>query len=272
MPASSRPRRFRDRAPSLLLWCLVASFVLHFAVVPLLAGLFAVHPVAPQFQRPIRITISSALRIEHRIRTRPPQAAVRPRVPPPRRQAAHAVQPPRELAKRSPHARRPLPRRSLPPQRTAVLSAETLARQERQFEETIADAREAENPVTSAARAEPSPQTMKAYRLNVAGELGIEHVAQGILEPVRSWREGPYDYYYVSYSVQYPDGSLEHGIVPWPIRYLRINDPFTHGIHHLPLPVPMLDYQLPPGTALHPLVAFCYAHRYSFASCPIEHG
>lgn len=272
MPASPRPRRFRDRAPYLLLWCLAASLLLHFAAIPLLAGLFAVHAVRPQFQRPIRVTISSAVRIKHHVRPKPPAPSIpRPRVPqPPKAEPARRPPPPRELAKITPRAHRPIPPRSRP--HRAVLSAAAIAEQEQQFSKTIAEARQAENPVTSAARAEPSPQTMKAYRMNVAGQLGIDHAAQGILEPVRSWREGPYDYYYVSYSVQYPDGSLEHGIVPWPIRYLRASDPFTHGIHHLPLPVPMLDFQLPPGTPLHPLVAFCYAHRYSFASCPIAHG
>jgi len=94
---------------------------------------------------------------------------------------------------------------------------------------------------------------------------------QGLLLPVpgSSWRSGGYDYYYVRYWVEYEDGSTETGLVPWPLHYLPANDPFRIGLDHIPLPTPMPDYQVPPGTIARPLIAFCLRHLHQFASCPI---
>lgn len=162
-----------------------------------------------------------------------------------------------------------LPRR-IPARRRAPDSATSLPQVD--FEKTIAMLRARNDPLAAAARPVPSPAARKRYTVYFSASVGTGPSSEGILTPVNSWRQGGYQYYYVRYWVQYADGTTETGIVPWPLRYPVSNDPFRAGLRHLALPVPLPDYSLPAGTILHPLVAFCYAHRDELASCPIERG
>lgn len=168
----------------------------------------------------------------------------------------------REIARIDPRSVHP------PPAHAIALDA---AQQQQVFEKTIAKLREENNPLVSAARPVPSPEAPKRYSYDFSGSVGTGPHAEGILTPEKSWREDGYTYYYVRYWVQYADGSTETGIVPWPLRYKPAQDPFRLGLEHFPLPAPMPDYVLPPGTNLHPLVAFCYEHRGEFPTCPIMH-
>ncbi len=143
--------------------------------------------------------------------------------------------------------------------------------QQAQFEKTIAKLREENNPVESAARPVQTPETARRFNFDISGSIGTAPHGEGILTPLQSWHADGYDYYYVRYWVEYPDGTTETGIVPWPLRYLPAVDPFRLGIQHFPLPVPLAGYALPAGTALHPLVAYCYEHRSELPSCPIYH-
>ncbi|MGH7716035.1 MAG: hypothetical protein ACREML_08575, partial [Vulcanimicrobiaceae bacterium] len=68
----------------------------------------------------------------------------------------------------------------------------------------------------------------------------------GILTPVQAMRakvEGDSHgtCYYVNFSVNFSDGSLDAGPVYWPICYARRKDPFLNYFQHFPLPPP------PPG-------------------------
>ncbi len=180
------------------------------------------------------------------------------------REAAHAAapaQPRREIARIEPHARVSQPQ---------ITSTIDFARQQAQFEKTIAQLRREADPLLNVARAQP-PSAPKRYSFDFAGSIGTGPHAEGILTPVKSWHDGPYDYYYVEYDVQYADGSTETGYVPWPIRYLPQTDPFLLHWAHFPLPIPLADFVLPAGADLHPLVAFCYEHRSELSDCPIEH-
>ncbi len=84
---------------------------------------------------------------------------------------------------------------------------------------------------------------------------------------MRRWTDGDVVYYYVRYSVTYPDGTFETGVVPWPIHFPLNNDPFARGVHSMPLPGPAPDYVASADTAMHALVKNCYDHRYDY--CPI---
>ncbi|MFN2448971.1 MAG: hypothetical protein ABR508_04140 [Candidatus Baltobacteraceae bacterium] len=139
------------------------------------------------------------------------------------------------------------------------------------YEKTIAQLRQANNPLTGTQSAVDSAARTKRYSTDFSRSIGAASAGEGYLEVVQSWHDDGYDYYRVHYEVLYPDGTSESGIVPWPIRYLPQIDPFRLGIHHMPLPAPLPDFALPPGTVLHPLVAFCFKHRAELESCPIQH-
>lgn len=224
----------------------------------------------PRPQDVVTVTVSSSS-IRHAAKTRPQVA--KPESRPLRQQhvAAHTRPRPekpqprevrREIARFDPRSVNP------PPAHAVTIGA---AQQQAIFEKTIARLREQNNPLISAARPAATPEAPKRYQFDFSGSVGTAPSAEGILTPEKSWRDGGYDYYYVRYWVQYADGSTETGIVPWPLRYKPSQDPFRLGLEHFPLPAPMPDYVLPSGTNLHPLVAFCYAHRDDFPTCPIEH-
>lgn len=261
-------RRYRA-----LLWCLALSLAFHFLIVPLLVSLFGVRRDMQTAQLTYEVRQSSALRISRRTQPRPasvphPQVVHEPHTAArPQQQQRQAVQPPkeqrREVARIEPHATIHVPRISS--------QSVNFGQQQALFEKTIAQLRRESDPVLSAAKAQaPVPSAPKRYAVDFSGSFGTPH-AEGVLTPVKSWRDGPYDYYYVQYSVQYADGSTETGYVPWPIRYLPQVDPFLQHWEHFPLPVPLHDFKLPPGTDLHPLVAFCLEHRSELSDCPIEH-
>ena len=287
-------RRLRDRGLPVLLWALLLSTILHFAAGPLIAALVYLHmlPTPPEIQsKPEEeVVTSTAVRIERRAQPRPahpakPRTAVRPvviqqrPVPKPRPRTV-AVQtplpatptptPPRAVnvtPQPQPRTRR---REELQPQHQRALSAENIAAQEREFARTITQARKADNPLVAAqSTAVPATTTTKRYHLDFSGAQGSLGQGQGYLEPIRMWHEESWTYYYVRYEVEYPDGTIESGVVPWPIRYPPGGDPFALGVRHLPLPGPLPGYELPPGQDLQPLIKFCLEHHFEF--CPIEH-
>lgn len=262
----------RHRISRLLAVCFFLSLAVHFAIGPLLFWLLGIRP-SPNKPPDVTYVITSSS-IRHAPKPRP---RVAPRVekpqPHPERVQTRA-QPVRDRPQPQPAAaRRELARfdrRSInpPPAHAVSLNA---AQQQAMFEKTIAKLRGENNPLVSAARPVSAPEAPKHYSYDFSGSVGTAPSAEGILTPEKSWRADGYDYYYVSYWVQYADGSTETGIVPWPLRYRPSLDPFRLGLEHFPLPGPMPDFVLPSDTNLHPLVAFCYEHRGEFPTCPIQH-
>lgn len=265
----------RHRVSRLLAASLFFSLVFHFVLGPLLVWLFGARltPVPPAPDVVVMRITSSTIR--HAAHTKPqprhlPVQRPAPQARPVRQQRPQPepkpVQPQprevkRELARLDPRSINP------PPAHAIALGA---AQQQAIYERTIAKLRAENNPLISAARPVSQAAAPKHYTFDFSG-VGTAPDAEGILTPVQSWHDGGFNYYYVRYWVQYADGSTETGIVPWPLRYRPSQDPFRLGLEHFPLPAPMADYVLPGGTNLHPLVAFCYAHREEFPNCPIEH-
>jgi len=264
-----RFKRFRA-----LLWCFAVSLLFHFVGVPLIVALFGYRGAPPVPLERIYVARSSAVRFAPRAKPQTPR----------RLQAQQRAQAQRQPARRMPRSIAAVPRAvpALPVPETKKASLFSHVRvpkvseqtafeqQQASFEQTIARLRREQNPLISNARPVQTPAAPKRYDFDFAGTFG--HIsAEGVLTPVKSWHDGPYDYYYVAYRVQYADGGTETGYVPWPLRYLPSEDPFLLHWERFPLPAPLPDFQLPPGTTLHPLVAFCFEHRNELSDCPIQH-
>ena len=90
----------------------------------------------------------------------------------------------------------------------------------------------------------------KRYQLQLRGKLGHLHRGEGIYYPIRGWRAGSLDYYYVAYEYTYPDGRIESGNVPWPIHFAPDIDPFVSAdpalLERTRLPAPPPGF-VPPG-------------------------
>jgi hypothetical protein len=213
---------------------------------------------------------SSAIRLERRPRPQRP-TPIQPPAPQPAPQAIARPQidraPHRELARITPRAPVSVPRASVHHGPRTQSFSDQLAQQQQQFTRTIAKLREENNPVVSAAQPVSAPMTTKRYTYNFSGSIGSPNIGQGILYPLQAWQQGPWDYYYVRYWVLYPDGTSETGTVPWPVRFPQSQDPIKLGWRSMPLPGPEAGYVLPSDANPHPLVAFCYEHR--FAYCPV---
>ncbi|HEY8297294.1 MAG TPA: hypothetical protein VIG32_04640 [Candidatus Baltobacteraceae bacterium] len=265
-------RRLKDRARRLLWWSLLLSVLIHFTIGSYLATLFFRHVLRFGGER-APIVVTAHVTIEHR-----PPATPRPQhTPQPRRTA---VRTPRTIVvPRTANAAAAPSQRSAAPHRKelshfdkrapARLTAKTIAQQDAQFAKTIADAKKAINPVAGATSGRVAAEPPAHFKRDLSGIPGAGS-GDGYLYPVKSWKDGGYDYYYVRYRVTYADGTPEEGIVPWPIRYLPGEDPFVRGIRRIPLPGPLADFQLAAGVAMQPLVAYCYAHRLPY--CPIDHN
>lgn len=259
----------RHRISRLLVAGFLLSLLFHFGVAPLLVWLFGYHPTTPKTEV-VYVATSSSIRRAARPRPRPPRRVQHPPVPKPVTQT-HQQQQKQKPQPQRPEVKREIARVDLhsvhpPPAHAVDLNAQV---QQQVFEKTIARLREQNDPVVSAARATVAPAAPKQFSFDFSG-VGTSPTAEGILTPEKRWYADGYDYYYVRYWVQYADGSTETGVVPWPLRYRPAEDPFRLGMEHFPLPGPMADFELPPGTSLHPLVAFCYKHRTEFPNCPIE--
>jgi hypothetical protein len=253
-------RKSRRARP--LFWYGLLSAALHVAML-VLAGFLVLRtliPITPpNQQRPEIVTISSAARVQ----SRPHAVAAHHSLvrPEPVQPNAARVTPSRERAELSKPAK-------MAYATSSRLTQAQLQAQTRAFEQTIAQAKAANDPVAGAANTSQNPASTKRYAMNLQGEFAKPQ-PEGILYPSKRWVDGPYVYYYVTYTAVYADGSTETGVVPWPIRFPLGQDPFARGVHHMPLPGPLPDYVLPSGVAMTPLVKNCFDHRYQY--CPIEH-
>lgn len=259
----------RDGARRTLVWALVLSLLLHVAVAPLFAWLLAVRanftPPKGELQP---LTVTSSVRIERRERRRvvqpkSSQAAPRavahiavPHLPPPAQrlpvQRPEPVVGRHELSTFAKHA---------PP---APLSPQSLAVDQQGFAAAIARARDRVNPLNGSGSS-TSVGPPKHYGANLSDvSFGAQGGGEGVLTPLRTWKDGAYTYYYVRYYVRLGDGSIESGVVPWPIRYLPGADPFANHTPHFPLPGPLAGYVAPESTEMQPMIRSCYQRRPAF--------
>jgi hypothetical protein len=127
-------------------------------------------------------------------------------------------------------------------------SDDQIAQMNDAFAKTIADAHETVAEANAAA-ARPV-ETMKHYEMHYAGIHEGMNPGDGIIRPIKSWRVGDEDYYYVHYVYMYGDGHVEENDVPWPVHYPANADPFARGDKRIPIQNPPKDYtpdhQLPP--------------------------
>jgi hypothetical protein len=74
--------------------------------------------------------------------------------------------------------------------------------------------------------------------------------SHGLCDPVQSWQDEGWDYYYVACNVVFDeDGHTERQNVPWPVRFRPNDDPFAGTYHRQrQLAGPLPGYTLPPGT------------------------
>lgn len=126
----------------------------------------------------------------------------------------------------------------------------------------LADAAGSAKPADPLSVPSESPTAPKRFAMDMTGTPGRLVRAEGILRPLRSWQHDGYVYYYVAYEITYSDGTYESGDVPWPIRYLPENDPFTKPPHIIPLPAPLPDFALQPGTQLGRALRPYFPERY----------
>ncbi len=268
----------RSRRGRAMFWYVLASALFHILTVATVIGLVARSVFAPEpSPSPEIVSISNAVRIEHRTHPVPAHNPIPRPVHPAAQPAREAVrEQPREVAQRRPVDKPPAQRPELSKvayTRTYTHPSSSLTTQEIQaqtqaFAQTIAAARAANNPVAGAANDQIAPAAPKHYTLNITGDQGRPQ-PEGILYPLKRWTQGAYVFYYVRYLAQYADGTSETGIVPWPISFPINADPFAHGQHRMPLPGPMSDFVAGADVEMKPLVKNCYDHRYEY--CPIAH-
>jgi hypothetical protein len=242
--------------PLSLLWWLLLGWAL-FANIAALAKLMG----APQ-AKPELVTTSTVVRIERKTVPIPqqPQARPQPLQRPQQQQAEKAeqhAQPipearPTEIARMMPNApAQPTPAKTV--QKKASLS-EILAQQQAAFAKEAAQISAANHAPISVATVDPNsaPAARQPFQMDISGIPGMPRHGEGIITPVRSWRDGGLDCYYARYWYEYPNGEREAGVIPWPFCFAPRLDPFLRGVHTMPMPFPMPGFALPSGTQLLP--------------------
>lgn len=255
------------------------SCVIHFGGAALLGAFARTHHLIAGDPEPVSVQ-TTIIALQHREAPKPSPEPRPHRNPVVHASAAHPqtrveppsshAHPPRELAKIVAYAP-PAPPKHHPVEHVTTTSS--IESDERNFARTLTKLRSENNPIESQQRMAVSAPSGKRYAADFSSVPEASHGGEGYLAPVKSWRDGPYTYYYLRYDVVYPDGSRETGYVPWPVRYLPGQDPFGRGSgeYHIPLPLPLPDFVLSSDTNVKPLIAFCLQHRSQFPSCPIMH-
>lgn len=134
-------------------------------------------------------------------------------------------------------------------QRQSQLTQAQIAQMNEAFNKTLAELRRESDPL----RVKPDEVAgPKRYRMQMNGINSDLRHGQGYYYPLKEWSSADgYNYYYVTYEFTWADGTLEHGSVPWPIRFRPREDPFANpgnsGLEHVPLPPPLPGWKLPPG-------------------------
>jgi hypothetical protein len=126
------------------------------------------------------------------------------------------------------------------------LSAQQLVAMQKEFEQTIANARAANDPTRVDSTA--PPMAMKHAHLDIAGVNELLRHGEGILTPREEFHanvdgDSRGMCYYVDYQINFSDGRFDSGPVYWPICYTRRNDPFYNGWRHFPLPSPQAGWE-----------------------------
>jgi hypothetical protein len=233
------------------------------------------------------VTISSAVRIEHRAVPQP-QARRAARPPAPRpvpkreriavqkaempirvrhelaavKPAAHpappeSTSPPQPTPKPAQRRSTPAPRKvaqiaeaQVEPPKQSALSSEKLAQLDQEFERAIAQAKSAGNPLN--VKPEP-PAATKRYRTQMVGVDGRLSGFEGLCDPIKSWEAEGWDYYFVACNVAFDDGRLERQGVPWPVRFRPEADPFAGtGARNVPLAGPLPGWRPGPNDVIAP--------------------
>ncbi len=96
-----------------------------------------------------------------------------------------------------------------------------------------------------------APPDVKHYGPNFAdlGTSAMRH--HGLCDPVQSWKDGGWNYYYVVCNVRFSDGSSQRQGVPWPVRFNPVDDPFAGTAHdERPLAMPLPGWHLGPNETI----------------------
>jgi hypothetical protein len=163
---------------------------------------------------------------------------------------------PRKLELGKPHFKIHLPPAPLIAPRPArpaatgkpILSEQRLAQIQGNLASAIAQDRAGIDPLHVPQGAAPD---VKHYGPDFA-DLGTSSMRHhGLCDPIQSWKDGGWNYYYVACNVRFSDGSSQRQGVPWPVRFSPNDDPFAGTAHdERALALPLPGWHLPPNETI----------------------
>jgi len=253
MISASAPRRRGAFA-----WSSAGSLFVHLLLI-LVISLLVRHFTITEAARE-SVAQTTLARIERRPRPTPPPVRHRAALPHVRRvvrsEVLPAAAPRHELARAVVVPATPQPPQRAPHRRAPSLN---LARDEAGFSREVARLNAANDahavPTIDPATRGPSE---KSYSFSPASSQHGQDSGNGIIIPVRRWKEGDDDCYYGRYEFTYPSGAEESGDIVWPFCFDAASDPFKQSPHLIPFPLPLPGYRLPSGTFLPPIEKSVY--------------
>ncbi len=234
-----------DRRRRALFWSTIASAAIHLIVLTLLFYAVA-RIIVPHGSR----EVVSQTHVVTIAKIAPPTPAARPR--PVRhvrqRESAPATTPRHEIAKEVLSPASPEP-----PQRHVPVPSR-LERDQAGFAREVAQLNRQNDP-HAMPTIDPSARqsSSKSYAFQIPSSMRGDEHGNGIITPVRSWRDKGRDCYYGRYEFTYPDGAMESGDIVWPFCFDPGSDPFKEPPHPIPFPLPLLGFRLPADAQLPPI-------------------
>jgi hypothetical protein len=241
----------RDRHRWTLAWSVFVSAVIHLTVLSLIFYAFARMIVSAEGAGE-QVSETNAISID---------APIKPKPVPKRheRRKPARVSPPPPAPARHELAKETLDAPPQPPERPHDVAVSSIQRDRLSFADEVAQLNERNNPHVIATIDPASAQaSSKSYAFEPSRSGDSDAHGDGIITPLTSWQEHGMDCYYARYEYTYPSGASEEGRIPWPVCFDPASDPFHQPPHHMPFPLPLAGYTLPPGTVMPPLEKAIY--------------
>jgi hypothetical protein len=248
-----------DRRRRAFFWSTIASAAIHFIVLTLLFYAIA-RSFVPRGEKEVVAQTTLATIKKLTLPSPAPPHHVRPAR---QRESAPATTPRYEIANET---QLPAPHQS----RRAPTLPSRIERDETGFAREVAQLNEQNDPHAIPTIDPASRESLsKTYSFNLPSSLRGEEHGDGIITPIRSWRDGGRNCYYGHYEFTYPDGATEAGDILWPFCFDPAADPFREPPHPIPFPLPLIGFKLPPNAQMPPIERAVYEQwAASSASAP----
>lgn len=138
--------------------------------------------------------------------------------------------------------------------RPSRVSAETVAQIQAELNRDTRSQNNSINAALSNVHEQVVASAPKHYNINFSSVSGSLRGGEGICDPIKSWTDDGWDYYYAMCNVVEADGSMNRKPMPWPVRWRPKDDPYSGlvDVPQGPMPLPPPGWKPDPSRPMDP--------------------